>query len=177
MAGGTHDANSVSGTSGNDDIKATGTNGTLLSGGAGDDILRGGKYDDFLVGGSGNDQMWGGAGADQFRFFANTIEGGSDTDRIYDLKFAEGDSLVFGLYNEGLFTDATGVNAFNDGASAQISSIEGLRNFVANSNGAITASQRGSTEVLILTIQNGDDTQILWLSNMWSAFSADTPLV
>ena len=176
MSGGTGDANYVRGTSGNDDVKASGGNGSILNTGAGDDILRGGKYDDFLIGGAGNDQMFGGGGADQFRFFANTIEGGIDTDRIYDLKFSEGDSLVFGLFNEGLFTDASGINAFNDGAAAQVSSIEGLRSMVANSNGAITASQRGSTDVLIVTIHNGDDTQILWLSNMWSAY-ADTAFV
>jgi Ca2+-binding RTX toxin-like protein len=65
--------------------------GTQLRGAAGNDILTGGKYNDFIIGNQGDDVLIGGAGADQFRFFGNEIEGTSDSDRILDLDFAEGD--------------------------------------------------------------------------------------
>ncbi len=161
----------VGGTSGDDDLRAISNGGgTVIAGGDGNDILRGGKSADFLVGGAGDDQMYGGASGDQFRFFGDQIDG-VDTDRIYDLKFAEGDSLVFGRFAADFFADASGINAFSDGTAAQITTIDGLRNLVNNSNGTITAEQRGSTDVLIVTIHSGEDTQILWLSNMWSAYN------
>lgn len=172
MAGGAPPT-SVSGTSGDDDLQAViGGGGTVIAGGDGNDILRGGKFADFLVGGKGDDQMFGGAGGDQFRFFGDQIDG-VDTDRIYDLKFSEGDSIVFGRFAADFFSDDTGINAFTDGTAAQITSIDGLRALVDNSNGAITASQRGSTDVLIVTIHSGENTQILWLSNMWAAYNSE----
>ena len=163
----------VSGTSGNDDLHAINT-GSVVNGGDGNDVLRGNRSDDILVGGSGDDQMFGGAGADQFRFFANQLDG-TDTDKIYDLNFNDGDTLVFGNFTAGLFADNEGVNAFSGDTSAQISSIAGLRNLIADSDGAISASRKGNTEVLILTIHNGDDTQIIHISGLWSAFQGDTP--
>lgn len=161
----------VSGTSGDDDIRAI-PSGSVMNGGDGNDVLRGGKSNDILVGGSGDDQMFGGAGADQFRFFANQLDG-VDTDKIYDLNFIDGDTLVFGNFTAGLFSDSEGVNSFSGDTAAQISSIEGLRNLVGDSDGAITASRKGNTEVLILTIHNGDDTQIIHISGLWSAYQGD----
>lgn len=163
----------VSGTSGNDDIQANPA-GSVMNGGAGDDVLRGGRGNDILVGGSGEDQMYGGAGADQFRFFASQLDG-TDTDKIYDLNFGAGDTLVFGDYTAGLFSDSEGVNSFSGDTAAQVSSITGLRHLIEDSNGAITASQKGNTEVLILTIHNGDDTQIIHISGLWSAYQGDIP--
>src|SRR5687768_8647752 len=100
----------VAGRDGPDDLRATNDeDGTQLRGGDGNDILRGGRYDDILVGGSGSDKMFGGDGGDQFRFFGDDIEGVSDTDFIYDLDFAEGDTLVFGNYGANTFSDDDGV--------------------------------------------------------------------
>ena len=163
----------VSGKAGNDDLKATNDpDGTLLSGGAGDDILRGGKYDDIIVGGAGNDLMFGGGGADQFRFFGSQIDGASDYDRVFDLNFGEGDSLVFGDYGSGFFTvdDNVNVNSFAGGASASVHSWEGLV-ALAGSSTEITATQARGVNVL-LTLDFGGQTQEIEISNGWAAFTA-----
>lgn len=166
------DQNYVGGNAGDNDIQSSGRDGTILNGGAGDDILRGSRGDDILTGGSGNDQLWGGDGADQFRFFGDNIGGASDLDKIYDLDFSEGDSLVFGNYGALQFTDVAGVNAFNGGAAAQISSWEGLVNVVEGSD-LVSASRKGTTDVLILTIDNGaGQIQSIHISGGWAAYSA-----
>lgn len=162
------------GSSGNDDIRATNdVDGTLLQAGAGDDILRGGKYDDVLVGGSGNDQMFGGDGADQFRFFGSQIDGASDSDRIYDLDFSEGDTLVFGNYAAGTFVDDDGVNGFTLGTAASISSWEGVVNAVDNS-ALVTASRQSIyNDNLILSIDTGaGQVQNLVITGGYSAYVA-----
>jgi Ca2+-binding RTX toxin-like protein len=143
----------VRGTAGDDDIRSTG-NGAYVVTGAGDDVLRGGRADDILVGGAGNDQLWGGGGADQFRFFGDQIEGTSDTDRIYDLNFSEGDTLVFGKF-DGAFHDGAGVNEFNNGSAAIISSYLGLQNAQALSGGKITIVADVKTDLLFVSIDNG----------------------
>ncbi len=164
--------NYVGGDAGNNDIQSSGPNGTVLNGLAGDDILRGGRGDDILTGGSGNDQLWGGNGADQFRFFGNNIEGSSDLDKIYDLDFSEGDTLVFGNYGAVHFADGDGINAFNGGAAAQISSWAGLVKMVEDSD-LVSVSRKNQTDVLILTIDNGEgQTQTIHISGGWAAYSA-----
>lgn len=162
----------VSGKAGNDDLRATNdTDGTLINAGAGDDILRGGRFDDILVGGSGNDQMFGGDGADQFRFFGNQIDGAGDLDKIFDLDFSEGDTLVFGSFAAGTFSDDDGVNAFADDGSAIVSSFEGLANIVNGTT--VTAEQRGNTDTLILRITNdAGQVQEIHISNAYAAFVA-----
>lgn len=163
----------VGGNAGNNDVRATNNPaGTVMNTGAGNDVLRGGKGDDVMTGGAGDDLMFGGNGADQFRFFGNQIGGSSDLDKIFDLSFEEGDTLVFGDYAGSTFGDTDGVNAFANGGSASISSIEGLYAAV-QSSGAITASQKGNTDVLILEIDNGNgQTQIIHLSGLWDDYAA-----
>lgn len=164
--------NYVGGNALDNDIQSSGRNGTILNGQAGDDILRGSRGDDILTGGSGNDQLWGGDGADQFRFFGNNIEGASDLDKIYDLDFAEGDTLVFGNYGNVHFSDAAGVNAFDGGGAAQISSWQGLVNVVEGSD-LVSVSRKGTTDVLILTIDNGaGQIQSIHITGGWAAYSA-----
>jgi len=164
MPGSTEDTTYVKGTRGNDDLRATNDkDGSYLQAGEGNDTLRGGRYDDILDGGSGDDQYFGGAGADQFRFFGNQIEGTSDTDRVYDLNFDEGDRLVFGKYDAATFTDAAGENATAGGAGAIISTMEGLVNAVNNSS-RVSAERRGNTDTLIVTIEVDGKTHNIQLS-------------
>lgn len=172
MPGSTEDKSYVGGGAGNDDKRATNnSNGTVLQTGDGNDTLRGGRYDDVLDGGAGDDQYFGGGGADQFRFFGTKIEGSSDTDRVFDLNFDDGDTLVFGSYDTGTFVDAAGENEFGNGSSAIISSLEGLVNAV-NLSGAISATRRGTTDTLIVTIEVGDQIHNIQISNAYAAFVA-----
>ncbi len=167
------DQNYVGGNTADNDIQSSGRAGSILNGLSGDDILRGSRGDDILTGGSGNDQLWGGDGSDQFRFFGNNIGGASDLDKIYDLDFSEGDTLVFGNYANLNFTDGSGINAFNGGADAQISTWAGLAKAVADSGGAISVSEKGNTNVLILTIDNGNDQiQSIHITGGWDAYAA-----
>ena len=147
-----------SGTSGNDDLRANygDRDGTILDGGEGNDILRGGNYNDILVGGAGSDKMFGGLGGDQFRFFGDQIEGTTDTDFIYDLKFGEGDTLVFGTFGAGTFTDQAGVNAFAGGTSAIISSYEGIVNAARTSDDVTAYRESDNNDNLILRITDAD---------------------
>ncbi len=126
------------GGSANNDFRATSDrDGTIIHSGGGNDILRGRRFNDILDGGRGSDQMYGGGGADQFRFFGNQIEGASDRDRIYDLNFGAGDTLVLGNYSPQTFHDAAGVNAYAGGSNAIISSWDGLHAAVADSDGGL----------------------------------------
>lgn len=143
--------------SGDGDIRATNdVDGTILNAGAGDDVLRGGSFNDILSGGMGDDSMFGGAGADQFRFFGDQIEGASDTDDVYDLNFGEGDTLVFGNYGGATFTTASGVNSFNGGAAAIISSYEGIVNAAASSTNVTAFRQGSGNDNLVLQITDAD---------------------
>jgi Ca2+-binding RTX toxin-like protein len=124
-------------------------------GNAGDDVLIGGNFADLLIGGLGDDRLTGGGGADQFRFFGNQIDGASDTDRILDLNFAEGDTLVFGSFAGGTFFKANGVNAFDGGRAAILDSWSDI---VAadRASDRISASGTGTNgEDLLLQIVNG----------------------
>jgi hypothetical protein len=70
--------------------------------------------------------MFGGRGADEYRFFGTEIEGPSDRDRLYDLNFGEGDTILFGGFAAGTFADAAFIDATDDGSGALISSWRGL---------------------------------------------------
>jgi Ca2+-binding RTX toxin-like protein len=146
----------VFGRAGNDVLKATSDpDGSIILGNAGDDVLIGGNFADLLTGGLGDDRLTGGGGADQFRFFGNQIDGASDTDRILDLNFAEGDTLVFGSFAGGTFAKANGVNAFDGGRSAILDSWSDI---VAadRASDRISASGTGTNgEDLLLQIVNG----------------------
>jgi Ca2+-binding RTX toxin-like protein len=165
----------VAGGDGNDDIRAisTDTDGSHLFGDAGDDILRGGRYNDIIGGGAGDDQMFGGDGADIFRFNGDLYEGdgGSDSDKIYDLDFTEGDILAFtGGYDAGTFVDNGAVFAYAGGSAANIISVEGIVDAVTNSGGKFVATQRGTTDTLILRLTFADGIQEIQISNMWAAY-------
>jgi Ca2+-binding RTX toxin-like protein len=150
--------------------------GTHFSSGAGDDILRGGRYNDILVAGSGNDQMFGGGGADQFRFFGYAIDGEHDADNIRDLNFTDGDVLVFGKFNAGTFVDkdALGVNAYDGGAGATISSWEGIVNAVNDSTLVTAFKQRIGNDNLVLRITDGDgQVQDIIITNGYTVYIAN----
>lgn len=157
---------------GNDSIGSTrSSTNQQLDAGAGNDAVNGGKGDDRLIGGAGNDILNGGAGADQFYFRGADVGiGVTDTDRVTDLSFAEGDSFVFAGFGAGFFADDIGLNAYGSGANAIVSSFDGLKNLVANSGNAITAIG-GSGDLLILTINYGDDQhQVIRISNGYNAY-------
>jgi hypothetical protein len=112
-------------------------------------------------------------GADQFRFFGNEIDGPSDRDRIFDLTFGEGDTLVFGNFGGGTFTKAAGLNGFGNGTSAIISSWEGLVNAAAFSD-LVTATRGGANnDNLLLKITNATgQVQEIMITNGWSQYLA-----
>jgi Ca2+-binding RTX toxin-like protein len=161
------------GTSGTNDVKAAvrGMDGTTLVGNAGDDVLRGGKFNDILIGGSGNDQMYGGNGADQFVFSGRTIEGASDRDRIYDLNFGAGDTIVVGGFKSGTFIDSNGVDGYGNGANAIISSYAGLVEAASFSDyvTAVRASPFNDNLLFQITNEAGQVQEIL-ISNGWTQF-------
>ncbi len=162
----------ISGTSGADDLRvAPDGDGTTLAAGAGNDILRGGKFNDVLIGGSGDDQMFGGAGADRFVFSGREIEGASDRDRIYDLTFDDGDTIVLGSYARNTFGDAAGLDGYAGGTSAVISSYSGLASAAASSDmvTALRASPHNDNLLLRLTNEAGQVQEIL-ISNAWTDF-------
>lgn len=162
----------VRGTAGNDDIGSTSTSlDQLIRAGDGNDVLRGGKGDDRLVGGQGSDIMSGGRGADQFYFKASdVIVGTTDTDRIVDLTFAEGDTIVLDDLGMGGLTSAAGLNAFDGGNDAVISSYAGLVALV--NQGGATATN-GNNNLLILTFDlGGGTTQVIRISNAYAGFEA-----
>lgn len=164
----------VRGTAGNDTLGSTSTTlNQLIRAGDGNDVLRGGKGDDRLVGGAGDDIMSGGAGADQFYFNgADVGAGDKDTDRIVDLNFADGDTIVFDNYGSSFFADQTGVDAFDSGNDAIVNSFTGLKNLVSSSGGAISAVN-GGNNLLILTITyDTDHTQVIRISNGWAGYDA-----
>jgi parallel beta-helix repeat protein len=162
---------SVVGTAGNDDLRA-GNSGSVLDGGAGNDILRGSKGDDILIGGAGDDTMTGGAGADQFRFHGNRIDGASDTDRITDLNFADGDTLMLADYALD-FAAGSGLAVADAGGTAIVSSWAGLASAVDQSDGRMTVSGNSSLNLLVLTIDNGaGQQQIIRITNGFNDYMA-----
>jgi Ca2+-binding RTX toxin-like protein len=145
------------------------TDGTYFVGNAGDDILRGGRYDDILFGGTGNDEMFGGLGADVFKF-SNVFEAG-DVDKIRDLNFADGDVIQFTAFASGTFADANGIDARADGTGAYIQSTAGLVALVnASASDGFYATQRGTSNTLVLHISNGSIEQTIELTGQWLSF-------
>jgi Ca2+-binding RTX toxin-like protein len=146
----------LAGRSGNDVLTATSDpDGSILQGFAGDDVLIGGSFADQLTGGLGDDRLTGGGGADQFRFFGNQIDGSSDTDRILDLNFGEGDTLVFGSFASGTFVKGNGVNAFDGGRSAILDSWADIVAADRASDRISTSSTGINGQDLLLQIVNG----------------------
>jgi Ca2+-binding RTX toxin-like protein len=163
----------VTGTGGADDLRATNDpDGSNMQAGAGNDILRGGSANDWILGGAGDDQMSGGGGADQFRFYGNQIEGTSDTDRIYDLSFQDGDTIVFGSFGTGTFGGA-GVNAFSNGTAAIIDSYADVVAAASHSNlvTALRASPHNDNLTLQITDVDGQ-IQNITITGGWSQYVA-----
>lgn len=158
--------NALLGGAGNDDLHAG--SGDYLDGGVGNDVLRGGKGDDWILGGSGNDQLWGGKGADQFRFYGTdllysngtgqAVTKHSETDKIYDLNFAEHDKLVFDKFDASTFVGASAkglnVQLTGGGTGAILDSYADIAELVKYDPSHVSVSQKGSTGVLILTVQD-----------------------
>ncbi|MDQ4420943.1 hypothetical protein OOT33_10925 [Sphingobium sp. DEHP117] len=160
--------------------------GSNMQGLGGDDSLRGGKYDDSLDGGAGNDSLFGGLGNDIFKIDISDIVDGSDTDKILDLTFTEevgvdNDILALDGFAAGTFVDALGANALGDGGQVHIRGWTGLHNAMIsaiNAGVSVSASQMGSTNALLLVIDDGTGhVQNLVISNGYSAFMAAGGLV
>lgn len=164
----------VRGTVGDDTLSAN-SQGSQVRGGPGNDVIRGGKGDDFILGGAGDDILSGGKGADQFRFSGVDMGGGTDTDRIVDLNFGEGDKIVFNDFGAGTFKDVYGGNnlqILNSGASAILDSWADIVE-LANANTTVTASGNAALNLLILTIDAGElGTQVIRISNGWNSYVA-----
>ena len=162
----------VRGTTGNDTLGSTSTTlNQLIRAGEGNDVLKGGKGDDRLVGGAGDDIMSGGKGADQFYFNSADVGAGqSDTDRIVDLTFSDGDTIVFDNYGAGFFTKASGLGSFDGGNDAIVSSFVGLKNLVGSSAGAVTATNGGGNLLILTITYDTDHTQVIRISNGWTGF-------
>jgi VCBS repeat-containing protein len=162
----------ISGTTGVDDLAATADpDGSSINAKAGSDILRGGKFNDILTGGAGDDLMSGGTGADQFRFYGDQIEGASDLDKVFDLDFAQGDTLVFGSFGANTFFKAGGVNAFSGGTAAILDSYADIVSAAAASD--LVTAKRASpfNDNLILSVTDADgQIQQISISGGWSQY-------
>ena len=147
------------------------SDGTQLRGNAGNDLLTGGRFADFLIGNAGDDVLVGGEGGDQFRFFGDEIEGSSDTDRVYDLDFAEGDRLVFGSFAEGTFARMPGVNAFAGGTAVIVDSFGDLQQLDAASDRISISRLAEGSDVLVIQVANAaGQVQRIELSDAWQAY-------
>jgi Ca2+-binding RTX toxin-like protein len=167
----------ISGSDLADDLRANygDEDGSIFTSGFGNDTLRGGDYDDIFNGGAGNDAMFGGMGADQFRFNGgqakarDVIEGDSDTDFIRDLNFAEGDSIVLNGFGTGKFDDAAGVDAFDSGNDARITSYEGIESLVEAGDATVTLLDNGN---LLVAISNGTALQVISITGGVAGYNA-----
>lgn len=154
----------INGTATNDTLTAKKVD-TSLYGFDGDDVLRGGAGNDVLVGGKGNDQMTGGAGADTFVFDrSDIVTSAKATDKIYDLDFSQGDKLSFTGFGE--------IDSWGE-ATVEAGSFSSLYELVTSSEGHLTATQKGKTDVLILTLHMDDGgINEIHVSNAWQAYHA-----
>lgn len=167
------------GTDGVDDLRANlGNRGDdYLSGGEGNDVLRGSRGNDVIIGGEGNDIAGGGAGADTFAFYAEDIDA-FDLDRLVDINFEQGDSILLDGFGPGFFTDtanpANTAEIINGGRGAVIDSLLDIIDLADSNPDAFDVSQKGSTDVLIITLTfddaAGSHEQQIHLSNTWMKF-------
>ncbi len=135
----------------------------LLFGLEGSDRLNGEAGDDLLVGGGGGlDILLGGAGADRFEFAAADSSSKDAADNIGDLSFVEGDIVAL----RGLGTA---------GSDALLTSYQDVYKFVRDTPGVFAAT--GSSGRLVLTIQNGANTQTINITDptAWAQFHAANP--
>ena len=176
-------ANIVPGTSGPDNLLGTigvdwidgGDSADMIIARAGNDTLIGGVGNDTLNGAQGDDLLFGGADADRFRFDARDIAGGSDTDIVLDLAFAEGDTLVLAAFGAGTLQGVAGGNPLQivgGGAGAILNSYEDLAELAAAS-ASVTADRLGTSETLILSVTDTDgDVLNIQIANSFAAYAA-----
>jgi predicted extracellular nuclease/2',3'-cyclic-nucleotide 2'-phosphodiesterase (5'-nucleotidase family) len=153
------------------------TGDDYLSGGGGNDVLRGSRGNDTLTGGEGDDIISGGLGADVFVFNGSSVDA-FDLDRLVDFDFAQGDTIVFGDFAVGLFTDtanpANSLTVLAGGRGAVIDSFADLVELEASNPAVFDISRKGATEVLIFGIKFTDAAgvheQQIHLSNSWTQF-------
>jgi hypothetical protein len=117
--------------------------------------------------------MFGGAGADEFRFFGTEIAGASDRDRLYDLDFGEGDLVRFEGFGAGTFTDASFIDATEDGSGALISSYRGLVEAARSDSVTAFRQSAGSDNLIVRLINAEGQTQDLVITGGWSQFLAN----
>ena len=139
-----------------DNVVLAGATGQATARG-GDDVLIGGAGKNLLIGGDGEDIMFGGGGADDFQFMGYHVTG-SQRDTVMDLDFAQGDRLILAGYQNGVFSAAAkgaGLNVFSGGASAIVSSDEGLARLAALSDEVTLETREGSGFMTLGITQGG----------------------
>ncbi len=145
----------------------------VIMGGGGNDVLSGGGGTDTLIGGEGDDQISGGTGFDAFIFDGGDLTG-TDSDRIYDYSLTE-DRIILSGFGAGTFVDTAGGNMLDvlaGGTGVTLDSMADIVEVVLAAQ-AVTASRFGTTDVLNLSITDGDgDVQIIQLWNQWNNFVA-----
>jgi Ca2+-binding RTX toxin-like protein len=189
---GTKGADKLKGTKQDDSILAGGGNDRVngkkgndyIEGGAGNDTIKAGQGNDWLVAGGGDDKLKGKQGADQFRISGTD---GTGDDFISDLKFAQGDKLVFYGFTPGTFDDKDGVletgigndlditsefptNPANYGEGAVIDSLADIVELVEYSNGVTARKGQGNT--LILEIDDGTGVQTVYLKHLFNDYAS-----
>ncbi len=165
------DAPIVRGTDGADRLVGRSSDDIML-GGTGNDTLQGNAGNDVLIGGSGNDMLTGGAGADSFVFQAELLKG-READRIFDLSFEQGDRIELLNFNTKTFAGAPAA-MLDETGSLSSAVIDSMSDIAALARlGTATVTRKGSTEVLIMTIDDGQGDMLeIQMSNMFSAYTA-----
>ena len=156
--------NEVRGTAGND----------TLDGKSGDQLVTGLAGDDLLIGNAGDDTLTGGDGADRFSFNAAQLAG-SDADRITDLDFGAGDTLVFSKFAAGTFAmlaDGNPVQMAAGGRGVTLDSFADLAE-IDQASAAVSVARDGATDTLVLSVTDADgDVQAVFIDNAWTAYQA-----
>lgn len=131
----------------------------IIDAGRGNDVVNGSEGHDVIIGGVGNDMLSGGAGADTFVFRASDITG-KESDRIFDLNFADGDAIEF-----------AGFSSILGGADASVT-IDSWAALAALANDSdVVVSRKGTTELLIVTVNEGpNQIQEIVISNAYTAY-------
>lgn len=107
-------------------------------------------------------------GADEFRFSAKKLGGGTTSSTVADLDFGDGDFLVFIDYRKDTFRDdAGGAAVWNspDGTYVRIYGLKELKE-LDKSSPAVSVSASKSSDVLTMTIAQGDATHKLALHGL-----------
>src|ERR1051326_5397681 len=124
--------------------------------------------------------MWGGAGADLFIIYGSDVVK-SDTDRINDLNFSDGDQILLARFGLGTFgaqsggaksSLPTGINVNGLGADyAMIGSIGDLVRLVGNTS-HVGASKSGTNDLSLTISDTNGPGETLQLAGLYSAYVA-----